>query len=806
MPTLTDHQITEAFRDAIVASGLTPPKQIVPDSKLHRFSTNGKNKGDDSGWYILHPDPPVAGAFGCWRSDIKQTWCAGKPEMMTDQERAAYRKRMHEIREQRDAEERKRQMEAALRAREIWDNAKPAPANHPYLLRKKVKAHGLRVDAANRLIMPIQLIGGGWLSSLQYISPDGDKWFLSGGTVKGGFFPLQREMRYRPTPTPIGVLPKLPAIGIIAEGFATAASLQEATGYPTVCALNKGNLKHLAQFARETAPKTLHLICGDNDLDGGGQQAAREAADICNGLAVLPDEPGTDWNDVYVKQGLEAVKQSIETAMASAQTKGETVKEAPPDGHSKDTTDDALNAKDSKDHETTDAPNEDQSKDGETHSSSTLSAEVAHLHTPPALAHEPNILERFGHDVEQCGVVGEVRCAKLTYLVVVSRLLDEPVSEVVKGISSSGKSFTVETTLKFFPDDALLIMTAMSERALVYAKEEFSHRTIVIYEASALREQREKNESNLTAYFVRSLLSEGRIVYHVPVRDKEQGFVTRTIIKKGPTNVILTTTATQLHGENETRLLSIPTNDSQEQTKAIMLKLAEGKPQTVNFKPWHELQNWLAEQKCRVVIPYAVYLAEQIPPVAVRLRRDFRSILRLIEAHAMLHQCTRKRDDNKCIVATEADYLAVRELVADLVADGVGATVPKTMRQTVEIISEHDSGEGVTVLSVSKHLKLDRSAAQRRIQSARNRGYLVNLEDKKGKPARYAVGDPLPDEKELFPLSLSGCVQHTPAECNTSMHSVSAEQINPLSEGVQVCTKTGEIKEDESEEVIDLVD
>lgn len=443
---------------------------------------------------------------------------------------------------------------------------------------------------------------------------------------------------------------------------------------------------------------------------------------------------------------------------------------------------------------------------GKSDSHSTSSANDAHLPTIPALAYDPNILARFAEAVEACGVVGEVRCAKLVYLMVTSRVLPEPVSGVVKGLSSSGKSYTTETALKFFPDDALIVMTAMSERALIYMKEEFSHRTLVIYEANALREQREKNESNLTAYFVRSLLSEGRIVYPVTVRDKIEGFVTKIITKKGPTNVILTTTAINLHGENETRLLSIPTNDSQEQTKAIMRRLAQGKPQTVDFTPWHDLQRCLAQAKHRVVIPYAADLAEAIPPVAVRLRRDFRSILRLIEAHTVLHQHTRERNDHGCIVATETDYMAVRELVADLIADGVGATVSETIRETVEVVSEKDTGEGVTVKVVSEHLKLDRSSAHRRIQAARDKGYLVNLEEKRGRPARYAIQDPLPEDQELLPLSISSSVQHTAPEHNTSLHGVSAEKNSTLTDGVQMCTVTEKTEDEEAEELIDLVD
>jgi hypothetical protein len=198
------------------------------------------------------------------------------------------------------------------------------------------------------------------------------------------------------------------------------------------------------------------------------------------------------------------------------------------------------------------------------------SAVDSHPHTPPSWAADQDILARLVCDMEVwCGFTGEHRNAKLTYLAVTSRILDDPVSIAVKGLSSSGKSYTVGAVLKFFPADAVITMTAMSERALIYMKDEFAHRTLVLFEAVALREEREKSESNLTAYIVRSLLSEGEIRYPVAVRGPDGKMATETIVKKGPTNFIVTTTATSLHGENETRMLSLPTDDSAEQTWGV---------------------------------------------------------------------------------------------------------------------------------------------------------------------------------------------------------------------------------------------
>ena len=165
-----------------------------------------------------------------------------------------------------------------------------------------------------------------------------------------------------------------------------------------------------------------------------------------------------------------------------------------------------------------------------------------------------------------------------------------------------------------------------------------------------------------------------------------------------------------------------------------------------------------------MVIPFASYLAKHIPPVAVRLRRDFKALLRLIESHAILHQCSRGKDEDGRIVAEPLDYYAVRGLVADLLASGVGATVSETIRLTVEAVREADQSEGFTVRQIADRLKLDRSAAQRRCQSARERGYLVNLEDKRNRPARYAIGDPLPEELELLPVRVPPDVQHNSAD------------------------------------------
>ena len=382
----------------------------------------------------------------------------------------------------------------------------------------------------------------------------------------------------------------------------------------------------------------------------------------------------------------------------------------------------------------------------------------------PRLASEHRILDRFRAEVRLRGLVGEERNAATLYLVLTSRLLDRQVSAGVKGHSSSGKSYAVETILKFFPADAVIVFTAFSEKALIYSTQEFKHRTIVIYELTGLREG---VEDDLTSYFVRTLLSEGRIDYEVTTRDKESGgFTTKKIVKEGPTNLLFTTTKTKVHPENETRVLSLHTDDSTEQTARVFLELAnEMSDASDSLDEWRQLQAWLAQGEHRVTIPYARRLAELIPPVAVRLRRDFGALLALIRAHAVLHQATRNRDDEGRIVATVDDYTVVRELVADTIAEGVEATVSPTVRETVDAVTAcRTDMTGVTALAVAHHLHIDKSNASRRLRRAADGGYLTNLEDRRGKPARWIGADALPTDVDLLPHPRNLDGQETPGQ------------------------------------------
>jgi hypothetical protein len=373
---------------------------------------------------------------------------------------------------------------------------------------------------------------------------------------------------------------------------------------------------------------------------------------------------------------------------------------------------------------------------------------------PPDLAREPRILDRFADELLRTGVVGEPNILLLIYLVCATRLFERVVSLALKGPSAGGKSYLLDRVLDYFPASAYYRLSGMSEHAMVYDDEPLVHRMLVIYEATGMA-------GELQAYFVRSLLSEGHLVYVTVVKAKE-GPTKKIIDRPGPTGLLTTTTAVHLHPENETRLISVTITDTADQTRAIMLAQAGLAPKA-DLKPWHELQAWLANTRASVRVPYAEDLARSIPPVAVRLRRDFPAVLALIQAHALLHQFSRDRDADGAVVATLDDYAVVREIVAQFIGEAVERTIPETVRETVAAVAELTrSSADASVSAVGSRLGLDKSSASRRVRVAIDRGVLKNLEDSRGRASRIVLGDPLPEDTTILPAvedleRLHGC-------------------------------------------------
>jgi putative DNA primase/helicase len=299
----------EQFRDSIRSAGLIPPEIIEPDGSLHRFASNGK-RGDDAGWYALHDDGIPAGSFGDWRTGLSQTWRADIGRNLTPAEEAEHRAKVEAMKREREEAKAREQADATKKAAAIWKAAKPAPEDHPYLKLKGIKPHGAK-QHGDSLVILMRAVGE--IQSLQFIAPDGDKRFLTGGRVSGCYFS-------------IGNTKGAEAI-CIAEGFATGASIHEATGYPVAVGFNAGNLLAVAKVMREKFPEMRLILCGDDDVRTEGNPGIRKATEAAlsvGGLLAIPDfgsdrpEGATDFNDMAQLCGTEAVERAIANAQAPA--------------------------------------------------------------------------------------------------------------------------------------------------------------------------------------------------------------------------------------------------------------------------------------------------------------------------------------------------------------------------------------------------------------------------------------------------------------------------------------------------------
>ncbi len=294
---------TEEFRAAILAAGLSAPDEIHGDGKLRRFASNGRC-GDDSGWYVLHSDGTPAGEFGCWREGFSQRWCSRAPDTMTHAERDAHRQHVEAMRQQREVDTMLRQQHAATVAARRWQDANPA-TDHLYLTAKVVQAHGTRIEG-DALLIPMRDTAG-TLHSVQVIEADGSKRFHPGGRVKGCYFGIGK---------PDGLL-------IVCEGFATGASIHEATGHAVAVAFNAVNLEAVAQALHAKYPSFRLIVAADDDwrTEGNpGMTKATAAARSVGGWLATPRFPAwrgdkdTDFNDLHRLGGAPAVQASLDAA------------------------------------------------------------------------------------------------------------------------------------------------------------------------------------------------------------------------------------------------------------------------------------------------------------------------------------------------------------------------------------------------------------------------------------------------------------------------------------------------------------
>lgn len=292
----------EHFIDTIrSATGGAPAYEAVIPGKRIRFATSDR-RGDTSGWCKLFEDGE-GGVFGCWRQGISETWQSNRKR--TPEELDAFLVRVQQAKEEAATQEALLRAACRKKSAQLWDKGRDADQQHPYLASKDIRPLGIR-QLQDSLLVPLRDIQG-VLHGLQFIFPDGKKRFLKGTAVTGCYHAIGK---------PDGTI-------LIAEGYATGATLHEITGHAVACAFSAGNLKPVSEALHRKYPDTALIICADDDhlTEGNpGLTKATEAAIAVNGLLATPcfseirEDSDTDFNDLACLSGRDAVKACIATA------------------------------------------------------------------------------------------------------------------------------------------------------------------------------------------------------------------------------------------------------------------------------------------------------------------------------------------------------------------------------------------------------------------------------------------------------------------------------------------------------------
>jgi len=315
--TIPAAEVLDRFRAALIARDIVPPEPIIADGQLHRCNAAGpRGRGDAA--YLLHLDGLPAGGmenwrdgrgWQAWRLDIGRKLCAAESE--------ALRLRAHAASVQRREEVARRHEHARQRAARIWAAARKAPADHPYLARKGVQAYALRVYRGALVVPARDAVGV--LHGLQFIGASGAKRFFKGARVQGLYFLIGEQGEdacAEPSAAASDVV-------CVVEGFATGASVHEATGHAVAVAFHAGNLAAVARAIRDRHSQTRIVLCADDDHDTPGNPGlahARQAALAVSGSLAIPDfgpdrpEGASDFNDLHRHRGLSAVLTVVRAA------------------------------------------------------------------------------------------------------------------------------------------------------------------------------------------------------------------------------------------------------------------------------------------------------------------------------------------------------------------------------------------------------------------------------------------------------------------------------------------------------------
>ncbi|MCL2017281.1 MAG: toprim domain-containing protein [Alphaproteobacteria bacterium] len=287
--------------DALQQHGIPAPDRTLKDSGVTRWGKNSRYwavRLDRYNW-----------VFGDFCSGIRAFVFQNNKTERTPQQIA----KLHQRLQQEQARERERIENQynckAIIAQRDFDSLPVATPAHLYLARKQIQPHDARYQAERDALKIPLYDTDGKLWNLQTITAVGEKRFLPGARKKGLFFQFGETETF--------------GLVIICEGWATGASLHEATQLPVFVAFDAGNIAPVAESLVKKYPKHRIIIAADNDwekIPNTGRETAIRVARQFGLSVIIPyiTAPGaSDWNDLHCAYGLDEVRRQF--------TKGEII-------------------------------------------------------------------------------------------------------------------------------------------------------------------------------------------------------------------------------------------------------------------------------------------------------------------------------------------------------------------------------------------------------------------------------------------------------------------------------------------------
>jgi len=287
-----------------------------------------------------------------------------------------------------------------------------------------------------------------------------------------------------------------------------------------------------------------------------------------------------------------------------------------------------------------------------------------------------DLFEQVSADIADIGIAGEEQLRLTLYIIMTSRLLDKPLSAIVQGSSSSGKSYTLDTVAKLMPPDQIVQAHDFTEQALYYLPHgSLKHKVVIAGERLHRRSGKDgKAQDNSKAF--REMVGSDILRKAVTMKGPDGKFETQRIEQPGPIAYLESTTATKINDEDATRLLPLVTDESVRQTELVMQtmrseakgrKTDKAKRQEI-IERHHTMQHQLKPLEVR--IPFIDKLS--LPTTNIATRCTFGQLRSMIQTVALLRQFQKqtKQDASSAeyIEADAADYGIVYNLMRPILA------------------------------------------------------------------------------------------------------------------------------------------